>query len=55
MRKTITLDNDVNAMLRSAMRERGMTLKQVVNEAIRNALKEPTMKRGPAKKAPFQK
>lgn len=36
MRTTVTLDPDVEAMVRTAMRERGLTFKQAVNEAIRN-------------------
>ncbi len=35
MRTTITLDPDVEALVRRAMRERGVTFKQAVNEAIR--------------------
>lgn len=35
MRTTITLDPDVEALVRRAMRERGLTFKQAVNEAIR--------------------
>ncbi len=35
MRTTITLDADVEALVRLAMRERGLTFKQAVNEAIR--------------------
>ena len=35
MRTTITLDPDVNAMVRALMRERRLTFKQAVNEAIR--------------------
>ena len=35
MRTTVTLDPDVEALIRRAMRERGLTFKQAVNEAIR--------------------
>lgn len=35
MRTTITLDPDVEALVKRAMRERGLTFKQAVNEAIR--------------------
>lgn len=35
MRTTITLDPDVEALVKLAMRERGLTFKQAVNEAIR--------------------
>ncbi len=35
MRTTITLDPDVDQLIKRAMRERGLTFKQAVNEAIR--------------------
>jgi hypothetical protein len=35
MRTTITLDPDTDAAIRHLMRERGLTFKQAVNEAIR--------------------
>jgi hypothetical protein len=35
MRTTITLDPDADAAVRQLMRERGLTFKQAVNEAIR--------------------
>ncbi len=35
MRTTITLDPDVEQLLRRAMKERGITFKQAVNDAIR--------------------
>lgn len=35
MRTTITLEPDADAMVRRLMRERGLTFKQAVNEAIR--------------------
>ncbi len=38
MRTTITLDPDVEALLRKVMRERGRSFKEVVNEAIRRGL-----------------
>jgi hypothetical protein len=38
MRTTITLDPDVEALIRKAMRERGLSFKQAVNEAIRAGL-----------------
>ncbi|NMO04875.1 antitoxin [Gordonia sp. TBRC 11910] len=37
-RTTITLDSDVEAMLHKAMRERGITFKDAVNDAIRQGL-----------------
>jgi hypothetical protein len=38
MRTTITLDPDVDALVRRLMRERGLSFKQAVNEAIRSGL-----------------
>ncbi len=35
MRTTVTLDSDVEALLRAAMRERGMSFKEALNLAIR--------------------
>lgn len=35
MRTTITLDADVEFFVKQAMRERGLTFKQAVNDAIR--------------------
>lgn len=35
MRTTVTLDPDVEELVRLAMRDRGWTFKQAVNEAIR--------------------
>jgi len=45
MRTTITLDPDVEQMLKNALRERDVTFKEVVNDAIRAGLKGPTGKR----------
>jgi hypothetical protein len=41
MRTTITLDPDVEALVRKAMAERGIAFKQAVNEAVRSGL-EPS-------------
>ena len=38
MRTTVTLDPDVEALIERTMRERGLTFKQAVNEAIRSGL-----------------
>jgi len=38
MRTTVTLDPDVEALLRKAMRERGEPFKRVLNAAIRDGL-----------------
>ncbi len=35
MRTTVTLDPDVETLIKRAMRERGVTFKQAVNDAIR--------------------
>ena len=37
MRTTVTLDADVEQIIRRRMRERGLTFKQALNEAIRGA------------------
>lgn len=38
MRTTVTLDEDVIAALRSAMRERGLSFKEALNSAVRSGL-----------------
>src|SRR5579864_7882531 len=38
MRTTVTLDPDVQALIETAMRERGISFKQAVNDAIRAGL-----------------
>jgi hypothetical protein len=38
MRTTVTLDPDVEGLLRTAMRERGVSFKQALNQAIRAGL-----------------
>jgi hypothetical protein len=38
MRTTITLDPDVDQLLRRAMRDRGTSFRDTVNEAIRSGL-----------------
>ncbi len=48
MRTTITLDPDVERLLKDAMHQRDTSLKQVVNDALRVAL-QPT-KRAPAQR-----
>jgi len=50
MRTTVTLDPDVEALLRRAIRERGEPFKQVLNAAIRDGLRG--VARTPAK--PFR-
>lgn len=41
MRTTVTLDPDVEALVRRLMRERGLSFKQAVNDAIRAGLAAP--------------
>jgi hypothetical protein len=48
MRTTITLEPDVEALLRRLMRQRGMSFKDAVNYAIRAGLADP------AAAAPFE-
>lgn len=48
MRTTVTLDPDVEALLRKAVRERGEPFKQVLNAAVREGLSGG--KRRPAKR-----
>jgi Arc/MetJ family transcription regulator len=42
MRTTVTLDPDVEALLRTAMRERGLSFKEAVNAALRAGLTQNT-------------
>jgi hypothetical protein len=41
VRTTITLDPDTDAAVRKLMRERGLTFKQAVNQAIRQGTSSP--------------
>jgi len=50
MRTTVTLDPDVEIMLRSAIRQRGVTFKEALNEAVRSGLSRPK----PRSKAKFR-
>jgi len=52
MRTTLTLDDDVEALLERVQRERKSTLKEVVNTALRQGLVE--MQRKPAPRKPFR-
>lgn len=38
MRTTVTLDHDVEHLVRTAMRERGISFKEALNEAVRAGL-----------------
>ncbi len=42
MRTTVTLDPDVEARLRAAMRERGVSFKVAINDAVRAGLGSPS-------------
>lgn len=44
MRTTVTLDPDVEALLRRTVRERNESFKQVLNSAIRDGLRRPATK-----------
>lgn len=46
MRTTVTLDPDVEALLRKAVRERGEPFKQVLNAALREGLAGARRKAG---------
>ncbi len=48
MRTTVTLDHDTDAIVRRLMRERGLTFKEALNEAIRAGA------RGTRRRAPFR-
>jgi hypothetical protein len=39
MRTTVTLDRDVEVLLRQAMKERGVSFKEALNEAVRAGLR----------------
>jgi hypothetical protein len=43
MRTTVTLDPDVEAKLRAVMRERGVSFKAAINDAIRTGLSTPAV------------
>jgi hypothetical protein len=45
MRTTITLDPDVQALLRTAMKERGISFKEALNSAVRSGLTHGKPKR----------
>jgi hypothetical protein len=38
VRTTVTLDPDVDAIIRSAMRERGVSFKEALNDAVRRSV-----------------
>ena len=45
MRTTVTLDPDVERLLRVAMKERGVSFNEALNDAARAGLNGPTRKR----------
>ena len=47
MRTTVTLDPDVEAQLRAAMRERGVSFKVAINDAAPNPIKNSEKPAGP--------
>lgn len=53
MRTTITLEPDVAALLDQSMRERGLTFKDAVNQAIRAGLAKPAHDVPPFKQRSF--
>lgn len=53
MRTTITLDPDVEALLKKTMRERGITFKDAVNQAVRDGLAKPAEDVPPFKQRAF--
>ena len=52
MRTTLTLDDDVAAMLERLRKARDQSLKDLVNEALRHGLKE--MSARPKRRVPFR-
>ena len=52
MRTTVTLEPDTEALVKQLMRERGLSFKQAVNEAIRRGLSRPTGDRDQAFRTP---
>lgn len=42
MRTTVTLDPDVETLIKRAVRNRGEPFKQILNNAIRRGLRKPT-------------
>ena len=46
MRTTVTLDPDVEALLRSAMKQRGLSFKEALNSALRAGLTQNRPRKG---------
>lgn len=53
MRTTITLEPDVEALLKESMRARGITFKDAVNDAVRAGLTKPAEDVPPFKQRAF--
>ena len=51
MRTTVTLDSDVEKLLREAMRGQGLSFKEALNQSLRASL---TGLNSPAKRKPFR-
>jgi len=52
VRTTVTLDSDTEALLRKRMRDRGVSFKQALNDAIREGLtRQPRTARAPFRTA----
>ena len=47
MRTTVTLDPDVEALIRTAMRERGLSFKEALNSALRAGLRQSSPRKRP--------
>ena len=45
MRTTVTLEPDVQALIRAAMKERGISFKEALNSAVRTGLMQPKQKK----------
>jgi hypothetical protein len=52
MRTTLTIDDDVTAQLKRLCRSRDVSLKELINDALRRGLKE--MSAPPEKRKPFR-
>lgn len=49
MRTTVTLDPDVQALLKRAMREQDRSFKEALNDAVRAGLRKPAVAARPAR------
>ncbi len=43
MRTTVTLDSDVEQIVRRRMRERGISFKEALNDAVREGVRSPAV------------